>query len=44
MFAVVFERARLIVVQFLVSASEASMVEGLEVGAHAVLTQYSIPE
>ena len=44
MIAVVFERARLVVFQFLVSASEVSMVEGLEVGAHAVLSQSSITE
>jgi hypothetical protein len=39
MFAVVLERAGLVTVQFLVSASEASMVEGYEVLAHALLGQ-----
>ena len=44
MFAVVLERAGLVAVQFLVSASEASMVEGYEACAHALLGQSSVTE
>ena len=44
MFAVVLKRAGLVAVQFLVSASEVSMVEGYEVCAHALLGQSSVTE
>ena len=43
-FTVVLERAGLVAVQFLVSASEASMVDGPEVAAHAEVGQSSITE
>jgi len=44
MFAVVLERARLVAVQFLVSASGASMGKVYEVCAHALLGQSSVTE
>ena len=44
MFAVAFESAGLVAVQLLVSASEASMVDGPEVAAHAEVGQSSITE
>lgn len=42
--AVVVERVGLVAVQFLVSASEASMVEGKAIGAHAMLGQSPITQ
>ena len=44
MFAVVLERVVLVAVQLLVSASEASMVEGYKVCAHALLGQSFVTE